>query len=121
MQDLYRNDDIARALLDDAAERSYVVAKTWSPHRAHRRTTRAKAVELCKLLDDIGVGTYKRAYTKDTDKFPARTTGTMCPAASDALQRVRAWNCRIFASKNQMIIARTGFADREWCATIHAP
>jgi hypothetical protein len=73
LQDLYRNDDIARALLDDAAERSYVVAKT-SVDRIARiaGTTRAKAVELCKLLDDIGVGTYKRAYTKDTDKFPAR-------------------------------------------------
>src|SRR3954452_3888144 len=73
LQDLYRADDTARALFDDAAGRSYSVART-SVDRIARivGTTRAKAVDLCMLLDDIGVGTFKRAYTRDGDKFPAR-------------------------------------------------
>jgi hypothetical protein len=73
LQELYHADDKARALLDDAAGRSYSVART-SVDRIARivGTTRAKAVDLCMLLDDIGVGTFKRAYTRDGDKFPAR-------------------------------------------------
>ena len=98
LQDIYRSDAIARALLNDAAERSYVVAKT-SVDRIARiaGTTRAKAVELCKLLDDIGVGTYKRAYTKDNDKFPARihwhyvprSIGRIAKGEGEELQDIR--------------------------------
>jgi hypothetical protein len=98
LQGLYRSDDIARALLDDAAERSYVVART-SVDRIARiaGTTRAKAIELCKLLDDIGVGTYKRAYTKDRDKFPARihwhyvprSIGRIAKGEKEELQDIR--------------------------------
>jgi len=98
LQDLYRSDDIARTLLNDAAERSYVVAKT-SVDRIARiaGTTRAKAVELCKMLDDIGVGTYKRAYTRDADKFPARihwhyvprSIGRIAKGESEELQDIR--------------------------------
>jgi hypothetical protein len=73
LRELYRTDDTARALFEDAAERSYNVVRT-SADRIARivRTTRAKAMELCKILDDIGVGTFKRAYTKDGKRFPAR-------------------------------------------------
>ena len=73
LRELYRADDTARALFDDAAERSYSVART-SVDRIARivGTTRARAADLCKLLDDIGVGTFGRAYTKDGNRFPAR-------------------------------------------------
>jgi hypothetical protein len=73
LQELYRADGTARTLFDDAAARSYSVART-SVDRIARiaGTTRATAVDLCKRLDEIGVGSYKRAYTKDGDRFPAR-------------------------------------------------
>jgi hypothetical protein len=73
LQELYQADDIARALLDDAAGRSYSVART-SVDRIARivGTTRTKAVDLCMLLDDIGVGRFERAHRRDGDKFPAR-------------------------------------------------
>jgi hypothetical protein len=52
LQELYHADDTARALFDDAAGRSYSVART-SVDRIARivGTTRAKAVDLCMLLD----------------------------------------------------------------------
>ncbi len=73
LRDLYRSDDIARALFDDAAKRRYVVAKT-SVDRIARivGTTRAKAIDLCMLLENIGVGTYRRAYANHGDKYPSR-------------------------------------------------
>jgi hypothetical protein len=73
LRDLYRSDDIARALFDDAAKRRYVVART-SVDRIARivGATRAKAIDLCMLLENIGVGTYRRAYTNNGDKFPPR-------------------------------------------------
>jgi hypothetical protein len=73
LRDLYRSDAIARALFDDAAKRRYVVAKT-SVDRIARivGATRAKAIDLCMLLEEIGVGTYRRAYANHGDKFPPR-------------------------------------------------
>jgi hypothetical protein len=73
LQDLYHRNDIARAVFDDAAERRYVVAKT-SVERIARiaGTTRAKAGDLCMLLDVIGVATFKQAKQTGDYKFPTR-------------------------------------------------
>jgi hypothetical protein len=73
LQELYHKDDIARAVFDDAAERTYVVAKT-SIDRIARiaGTTRAKAGDLCMVLDVIGVATIKQAHMTGGYKFPTR-------------------------------------------------
>jgi hypothetical protein len=73
LKELYHKNDIARAVFDDAADRSYAVAKT-SVDRIARivGTTRAKAGDLCMLLDVIGVATFKQAYKTDGYKFPTR-------------------------------------------------
>ena len=73
LQDLYHKNDIARAVFDNAAERRYVVAKT-SVERIARiaGTTRAKAGDLCMLLDMIGVATFKQAKQTGDYKFPTR-------------------------------------------------
>ena len=73
LQDLYHKNDIARAVFDNAAERRYVVAKT-SVDRIARiaGTTRAKAGDLCMLLDMIGVATFKQAKQTGDYKFPTR-------------------------------------------------
>jgi hypothetical protein len=73
LQDLYHKNDIARAVFDNAAERRYVVAKT-SVERIARiaGTTRAKAGDLCMLLDTIGVATFKQAKQTGDYKFPTR-------------------------------------------------
>ena len=73
LQELYHKDDVARAVFDDAAERTYVVAKT-SIDRIARiaGTTRAKAGDLCMLLDVIGVATFKQAKQAGDYKFPTR-------------------------------------------------
>ena len=98
LQDLYRRDEIARAVFDNAAERNYVVRKT-SVDRIARiaGTTRAKAVALCMLLEDIGVGTYKRAHAADGDKSPAefhwhyapRSIGRAAKGEMEKLQDIR--------------------------------
>jgi hypothetical protein len=97
LNELYNGDDIARALLDDAAGRSYSVARTSVDQIARIvGTTRAKATELCMLLDDIGVGTFKRAYTRNGDKLPARihwhyalrSVGLVAKGESDDLRPV---------------------------------
>jgi hypothetical protein len=129
LQDLYRRDDIARALFDDAAERSYVVART-SVDRIARiaGTTRAKAVDLCKLLDDIGVGTYKRAYTKLGDKFPARihwhyvprSIGRVAKGESEELQDIRleeedvAERGHVISSSDVRQLASGGFIEHQY-------
>ena len=73
LQELYHKNDIARAVFDDAAERRYAVAKT-SVDRIARiaGTTRAKAGDLCMLLDVIGVATFKQAKHAGDYKFPTR-------------------------------------------------
>jgi len=73
LQELYHKDDVARAVFNDAAERTYVVAKT-SVDRIARiaGTTRAKAGDLCMLLDVIGVATFKQAKQAGDYKFPTR-------------------------------------------------
>jgi hypothetical protein len=73
LKELYHKNDIARAVFDDAAERRYVVTKT-SVDRIARiaGTTRAKAGDLCMLLDVIGVATFKQAKQTGDYKFPTR-------------------------------------------------
>jgi 3-keto-L-gulonate-6-phosphate decarboxylase len=97
LQELYHKDDIARAVFDDAAERTYVVAKT-SVERIARiaHTTRAKAGDLCILLAVIGVATFEQAHTTGDDKFPTRihwhyvprSIGLVAKGAEETLQNI---------------------------------
>jgi hypothetical protein len=97
LQDLYHKNDIARAVFDDAAERRYVVAKT-SIDRIARiaGTTRAKAGDLCMLLDVIGVATFKQAKQTGDYKFPTRihwryvprSIGLVAKGAEETLQDI---------------------------------
>ena len=97
LQDLYHKNDIARAVFDDAAERRYVVAKT-SVDRIARiaGTTRAKAGDLCMLLDVIGVATFKQAKQTGDYKFPTRihwryvprSIGLVAKGAEETLQDI---------------------------------
>jgi hypothetical protein len=97
LQDLYHKNDIARAVFDDAAERRYVVAKT-SVDRIARiaGTTRAKAGDLCMLLDVIGVATFKQAKQTGDYKFPTRihwryvprSIGLVAKGAEETLQHI---------------------------------
>jgi hypothetical protein len=97
LQDLYLKNDIARAVFDDAAERRYVVAKT-SVDRIARiaGTTRAKAGDLCMLLDVIGVATFKQAKQTGDYKFPTRihwryvprSIGLVAKGAEETLQDI---------------------------------
>ena len=96
-RNLYHKNDIARAVFDDAAERRYVVAKT-SVDRIARiaGTTRAKAGDLCMLLDVIGVATFKQAKQTGDYKFPTRihwryaprSIGLVPKGAEDTLQDI---------------------------------
>jgi len=97
LQELYHKDDVARAVFDDAAERTYVVAKT-SIDRIARiaGTTRAKAGDLCMLLDVIGVATFKQAKQAGDYKFPTRihwryvprSIGLVAKGAEETLQDI---------------------------------
>ena len=83
LQELYRADDTARALFDDAAERSYSVART-SVDRIARvvGTTRARAADLCKLLDS--------AWARSRESKPANGlkhhAGLMVPTVPTTAQ-----------------------------------
>ena len=84
-------------MFDDAAERRYVVAKT-SVDRIARiaGTTRAKAGDLCMLLDVIGVATFKQAKQTGDYKFPTRihwryvprSIGLVAKGAEETLQDI---------------------------------
>jgi hypothetical protein len=97
LKELYHKNDIARAVFDDAAERRYAVAKT-SVDRIARiaGTTRAKAGDLCMLLDVIGVATFKQAHKTGDYKFPTRihwryvprSIGLVAKGAEDTLQDI---------------------------------
>ena len=97
LQELYHRNDIARAVFDDAAERRYVVAKT-SVDRTARiaSTTRAKAGDLCMLLDMIGVATFKQAKQTGDYKFRTRiywryvprSIGLVAKGAEETLQDI---------------------------------
>jgi hypothetical protein len=97
LQELYHKNDIARVVFDDAAERRYVVAKT-SVDRIARIacTTRAKAGNLCMLLDVIGVATFKQAKQTGDYKFPTRihwryvprSIGLVAKGAEETLQDI---------------------------------
>jgi hypothetical protein len=97
LRELYHKNDIARAVFDDAAERRYVVTKT-SIDRIARiaGTTRAKAGDLCMLLDVIGVATLKQAKRTGDYKIPTRihwryvprSVGLVAKGAEDTLQDI---------------------------------
>ena len=98
LQELYHKNDIARAVFDDAAERRYVVAKT-SVDRIARiaGTTRAKAGDLCMLLDVIGVATFKQAKRPAITNSPPEFTGAMLRAALVSFRRAQRTRCRILS------------------------
>ena len=97
LQELYHKNDIARAVFDAAAERRYAVSKT-SVDRIARiaGTTRAKAGDLCMLLDVIGVATFKQAKQTGDYKFPTRihwryvprSIGLVAKGADETLQDI---------------------------------
>ena len=114
LRDLYRSDDIARALFDDAAKRRYVVAKT-SVDRIARivGTTRAKAIDLCMLLENIGVGTYRRAYANHGDKFPPRIHWRYVPRSIGCVakgegERLLDIHCEDVAEQGDAIASNSG-------------
>jgi hypothetical protein len=114
LRDLYHRDDIARALFDDAARRRYVVAKT-SVDRIARiaGTTRAKAIDLCMLLENIGVGTYRRAYANHGDKFPPRIHWRYVPRSIGCVakgegERLLDIHCEDFAEQGDTITSNSG-------------
>ena len=114
LRDLYRRDDIARALFDDAAKRRYVVAKT-SVDRIARivGTTRAKAIDLCMLLENIGVGTYRRAYANHGDKFPPRIHWRYVPRSIGCVakgegERLLDIHCEDVAEQGDAIASNSG-------------
>jgi hypothetical protein len=96
LQELYHRNDIARAVFDDAAERRYVVAKT-SVDRIARiaGTTRAKAGDLCMLLEEIGVAKFKQAKqtgdyirTQIRWRYVPRSIGLVAKGAEETLQDI---------------------------------
>jgi hypothetical protein len=96
LQELYHKNDIARAVFDDAAERRYVVAKT-SVDRIARIacTTRAKAGDLCMLLDVIGVARFKQAKqtgdyirTRIHWRYVPRSIGLVAKGVEETLQDI---------------------------------
>src|ERR1700694_3051195 len=103
----------SRALFDDAAKRRYVVAKT-SVDRIARivGTTRAKAIDLCLLLENIGGGTYRRAYSNHRDKFPprihrpyvARSMGCVAKAEGEGLLAI---HCEDVAEQGDAIASNS--------------
>jgi len=96
LQELYHKNDIARAVFDAAAERRYAVSKT-SVDRIARiaGTTRAKAGDLCMLLDVIGVATFKQAKqtgdyirTRIHWRYVPRSIGRVAKGEKETLQDI---------------------------------
>jgi hypothetical protein len=126
LQDLYHKNDIARAVFDDAAERRYVVTKT-SVDRIARiaGTTRAKAGDLCMLLDVIGVATFKQAKQTGDYKFPTRihwryvprSIGLVAKGAEETLQNIH-WADGVtedaIASNGASQLAAAGFIEHRY-------
>ena len=126
LQDLYHKNDIARAVFDNAAERRYVVAKT-SVDRIARiaGTTRAKAGDLCMLLDMIGVATFKQAKQTGDYKFPTRihwryvprSIGLVAKGAEETLQNIH-WADGVIedaiASNGASQLAAAGFIEHRY-------
>ena len=109
-------------MFDDAAERRYVVAKT-SVERIARiaGTTRAKAGDLCMLLDVIGVATFKQAKQTGDYKFPTRIHWRYVPRSHWPRCEGRRANGRTALSSTDSPCARVATLrlpiDRKRCST----